>query len=165
MRVRLRFFAWVYEEDVHAVCSTWIVRPKKGKENTIVMNERFGRWSHFLHGGESWIFYKTVPRPLWFPKSKVYGHTWNVYTFASYLWLKNSHNNREAVLNRSTSYSAMCNCNWNFSQTEEGCIKWHDKRFSFDSPPICSWKPESRQTSHNSFWYKPQENKSLKWNN
>ena len=114
------------------------------------MNEGFGRLSHCLHGGESWIFYQTVPRPPWFPKSKVYGHTWNIYKFASYLWFKKSHNNREAVLNRSTSYSAVYNCNWNFSQTEGGCIKWHDERFSFDSPS--NFKPEKRQTSHNSFY-------------
>ena len=136
-------FAWVYGEDVDAVCSTWIVpsnkncAPKTGKENTIVMNEGFGWWSHFLHGGESWIFYQTVPRPLWFSKSKLYGHTWNIYNFASYLWFKKSQNNREAVLNRSTSYSAVYNCDWNFSQTEGECIKWHDKRFPlvhFPSP-------------------------------
>ena len=88
-------------------------------------------------------------------RPKVYGHSWNIYNFASYLWVQKLHNKREAVLNQSTSYSAVYNCNWNFSQTEGGCIKWHDKRFSFDSPLIWSWKPESRQTSHNSFWYKP----------
>ena len=101
----------------------------------------------------------------WILLSNSTKNSWNIYKFASYLWFKKSHNNREAVLNRSTSYSTVYNCNWNFSQTEGGCIKWHDKRFSFDSPPICSWKPESRQTSHNSFWYKPPGNTSLKWNN
>ena len=50
-------FAWVYREDVDAVCSTLIgpsIREssqKQGKENTIVMNKGFGRWSHFLHEG------------------------------------------------------------------------------------------------------------------
>jgi len=56
------------------------------------------------YGAESWIFYQTVTRPPWFSKSKLYGHTWNIYNFASYLWFKKSQYNREAVLNRSTSY-------------------------------------------------------------
>jgi len=67
---------------------------------------------------------------------------------------KKSDNNREAV-NRSTSYSAVYNRNWNFSQTERGCIKWHDERFSFDSPSNC--KPENGQTLHNSFLHNPRE--------
>ena len=61
-------------------------------------------WFGQLYGGESWIFYQTVTRPPWFSKSKLYGHTWNIYNFASYLWFKKSQYNREAVLNRSTSY-------------------------------------------------------------
>jgi len=107
MRARTcTIFAWVYGEDVDAVCSTLIVPTKnfrqkqEGKHN----NEGFGWLSHCLHGGESWIFYQTVPRPPWFSKSKLYGHTWNIYNFASYLWFKKSQYNREAVLNRSTSY-------------------------------------------------------------
>ena len=46
-------FAWVYGEDVDAVCSTWIVPSNKNcATDTIVRNEGFGRWSHILHRGK-----------------------------------------------------------------------------------------------------------------
>ena len=74
---------------------------------------------------------------IWFSRSNVYWHNQNIYTFAS-----------------------LCDwrsCKSNFSHTEVGYIIWHNGPFSFDSHSVCSWKPESRQTLHNSFLYKPRE--------
>ena len=51
------------------------------------------------------------------------------------------------------------------SHKQKKDVKWPDKQFSFDSLPISSWKPESRQTSHNIFWYKSPGNTSLRRNN
>ena len=44
--------------------------PKTGKENTIVMNEGFGWWSHCLHGGGAGYFIKQYQDLLDFQKVK-----------------------------------------------------------------------------------------------
>jgi len=78
MRVRVRYLHECTERmllpllDVDSTVHQRIAHQKQGR-NTIVMNEGFGELSHCLHRAESWIFYQTVPRPPWFPKSKVYG--------------------------------------------------------------------------------------------
>ena len=99
----------------------------------------------------------------WILLSNSTKNSWNIYKFASHLWFKKSHNNREAMYLKVFSIEVPpC---ITAIVTSHKQIKWHDKWFSFDSLPISGWKPEIRQTSHKFFWYKSPGNTSVRRNN
>ena len=154
-------FAWVYGEDVDAVYSTLIVPLNKKKIRNC--NQGLSVVIPVFTEAKAGYFIKQDQDLLDFQKVRVMEihEIGTILLHMYYVWFKKSHNNREAFLNPSTSYPAVYNCDWNFAQAEGGCIQWNDQWFSLNSPPIWSWKPERRQTSHNSFWYKPPGNTSL----